>query len=131
MDWGDGTVNSSTSHVYSSNGTYTITLTAQTAIDIDQSNNSVTIAGLPTSINDISEGFRVGPNPAHDELQIAWMTPIDHITIMDAQGRVIKDWKASSNTSSVIFNCKDWQAGSYIVQIQEGQDMRAIPILVE
>ena len=49
---------------YSSNGTYTITHTAQTAIDIDQANNSVTIAGLATSIDDnISEGIRVGPNP--------------------------------------------------------------------
>lgn len=131
IDWGDGTVNSSTSHVYSSNGTYTITLTAQTAIDIDQSNNSVTIAGLATSIDDVSQGFRVGPNPVHDELQISWETPVNRIIIIDAQGRVIKDWKASSNASSVIFNCKDWQTGSYIVQIQEGQNMRAIPILIE
>ena len=60
IDWGDGTVNSSTSHIYSSNGTYTITLTAQTAIDIDQANNSVTIAGLATSIDDeVSAGIRV------------------------------------------------------------------------
>ena len=73
IDWGDGTVNSSTSHIYSSNGTYTITLTAQTAIDIDQANSSVTIAGLATSIDDdISAGIRVGPNPVHDELQISW-----------------------------------------------------------
>ncbi|HAB89270.1 MAG TPA: hypothetical protein DCF84_01950 [Bacteroidetes bacterium] len=132
VDWGDGTVNSSTSHVYSANGTYTITLTAQTAIDIDQSNNSVTISGLATSIdNDLSSGFRVGPNPVQDKLRISWETPIDHITILDAQGRVMKDWMSSGNTSSVVFNCKDWQAGSYIIQIQEGQNMGAIPILVE
>ena len=43
----------------------------------------------------------------------------------------MKDWMSSGNTSSVHFNCKDWQVGSYIVQIQEGQNMRAIPILVE
>ena len=132
IDWGDGTVNSSTSHIYSSNGTYTITLTAQTAIDIDQSNNSVTIAGLATSIDDeVFSGLQVGPNPVHGELQISWETPIDRITIMDAQGRLIKDWMSSGNTSSVNFNCKDWQAGSYIVQIQEGQNIQAIPILVE
>jgi hypothetical protein len=132
IDWGDGTVNSSTSHVYSSNGTYTITLTAQTAIDIDQSNNSVTIAGLATSIDDnISAGLRVGPNPVHDELHISWEAPIDRITIMDAQGRIMKDWMSSGSTSSRHFNCKDWQAGSYIVQIQVGQNIQAIPILVE
>ena len=132
VDWGDGTVNSSTSHVYSANGTYTITLTAQTAIDIDQSNNSVTISGLATSIDDdLSSGLRVGPNPVQDKLQISWETPIDRITILDAQGRVMKDWVSSGNTSSVVFNCKDWQVGSYIVQIQEGQNMGAVPILIE
>ena len=132
VDWGDGTVNSSTSHVYSSNGTYTITLTALTAIDIDQSNNSVTISGLATSVDDeVSSGLRVGPNPVHDEIQISWEKPIDRIAIMDAQGRLIKDWMSSGNTSSVNFNCKDWQVGSYIIQIQDGQSIQAIPILVE
>ena len=132
IDWGDGTVNSSTSHVYSSNGTYTITLTAQTAIDIAQSSNSVTIAGLATSIDDaVSAGLLIGPNPVHDELQISWETPIDYINVVDAQGSIVQHWTSSKNNSRVIFNCKDWKAGSYIIQIQEGQNMRAIPILVE
>ena len=132
VNWGDGTVNSSTSHVYSANGTYTITVTAQTAIDIDQSNNSVTISGLATSVDDeVSSGLRVGPNPVHDEIQISWEKPIDRIAIMDAQGRIMKEWTYVSNTSSVTFNCKDWQVGSYIIQIQEGQNIQAIPILVE
>ena len=117
-EMGDGPVTTTANtitHHYFFPGTYTITVytDAQCSDPV-----SITITtGVPvTSVNSLSlNGFRIFPNPAHDQLQVIGNRPIGLISIMDITGRSIL--QASTTENKISLNTGNIANGIYFLRL--------------
>lgn len=125
-DFGDNTVEQGnvTSHTYTADGTYTITLTVNNGQgSVNQFSRDVTITGLTNSISEIdfNGSFEVYPNPTNNLVNVAFQlkeTQNAEVAIYGVDGRMI-DLQNFSNTSDVNtqFNVSNLSEGVYIVKV--------------
>ncbi len=69
-----------------------------------------------TNVN--THRFNVFPNPAQSELTIKGNRSINHVTIVDVNGRLLKSIKRSGLTSSTIINVEGLNSGIYFLNIE-------------
>ena len=123
VNWGDGTSNNLTSHTYTANGEYTITVTLQTATDIAQSTGSVTIAGLSTAIGELSleDAMTVVPSPAVSDVNVSFsLFSVQDVTmtISTIEGRVVESRIIeSAKTVNEAFDVRSLDNGIYMINV--------------
>ncbi|WP_026755727.1 T9SS type A sorting domain-containing protein [Sediminibacter sp. Hel_I_10] len=69
-----------------------------------------------TNVN--THSFNVFPNPAQSDLTVKGNRSINHVTIVDVNGRLLKSIKRSGLTSSTIINVEDLNSGIYFLNIE-------------
>ncbi len=77
-----------------------------------------------TNVN--THSFNVFPNPAQSELSIKGNRSINHITIVDVNGRLLKSINHSGLTSSTIINVEDLNCGIYFLNIESESTKQAV-----
>ena len=123
VNWGDGTSNNLTSHTYTADGDYTITVTLQTATDISQSTGSVTITGLSTAIGELSleDAMTVVPSPAVSDVNIAFsLFNVQDVTmtISTIEGRIVESRIIeSAKTVNEAFDIRRLDNGIYMINV--------------
>lgn len=123
VNWGDGTSNNLTSHTYTADGDYTITVTLQTATDIAQSTGSVTITGLSTAIGELSleDAMTVVPSPAVSDVNVSFsLFSVQDVTmtISTIEGRVVESRIIeSAKTVNEAFDVRSLDNGIYMINV--------------
>ncbi|MEC8031774.1 MAG: choice-of-anchor J domain-containing protein [Bacteroidota bacterium] len=123
VSWGDGTANNLTSHTYTADGDYTITVTLQTATDIAQSTGSVTITGLSTAIGELSleDAMTVVPSPAVSDVNVSFsLFSVQDVTmtISTIEGRVVESRIIeSAKTVNEAFDVRSLDNGIYMINV--------------
>ena len=112
-----------TSHTYTADGDYTITVTLQTATDIAQSTGSVTITGLSTAIGELSleDAMTVVPSPAVSDVNVSFsLFSIQDVTmtISTIEGRVVESRLIeSAKTVNEAFDVRSLDNGIYMINV--------------
>ena len=123
VNWGDGTSNNLTSHTYTADGDYTITVTIQTATDIAQSTGSVTITGLGTAIGELSleDAMTVIPSPAVSDVNVSFSLFSAQdvtMTISTIEGRIVESRIIeSAKTVNEAFDVRSLDNGIYMINV--------------
>lgn len=123
VNWGDGTANTLTSHTYTADGDYTITVTVQTATDIAQSTESVTITGLSTAIGELSleDAMTVVPSPAVSDVNVSFSLFSAQdvtMTISTIEGRIVESRIIeSAKTVNEAFDVRSLDNGIYMINV--------------
>ncbi|MBB00743.1 MAG: hypothetical protein CMN34_07420 [Saprospirales bacterium] len=123
VNWGDGTANNLTSHTYTADGDYTITVTLQTATDIAQSTESVTITGLSTAIGELSleDAMTVVPSPAASDVNVAFsLFNVQDVTmtISTIEGRIVESRIIeSAKMVNETFDVRSLDNGIYMINV--------------
>ncbi|HAB90655.1 MAG TPA: hypothetical protein DCF84_08975 [Bacteroidetes bacterium] len=123
VNWGDGTSNNLTSHTYTADGDYTITVTLQTATDIAQSTGTVTITGLSTAVGELSleDAMTVVPSPAVSDINVSFsLFSVQDITmtISTIEGRIVESRIIeSANTVNEAFDVRSLDNGIYMINV--------------
>ena len=123
VNWGDGTSNNLTSHTYTTNGDYTITVTLQTSTDIAQSTGSVTISGLSTAIGELSleDAMTVVPSPAISDVNVSFsLFSVQDVTmtISTIEGRIVESRIIeSAKTVNEAFDVRSLDNGIYMINV--------------
>ena len=123
VNWGDGTSNNLTSHTYTADGDYTITVTLQTATDIAQSTGSVTITGLSTAIGELSleDAMTVVPSPAVSDVNVSFsLFSVQDVTmtISTIEGRIVESRIIeSAKTVNEAFDVRSLDNGIYMINV--------------
>ena len=112
-----------TSHTYTADGDYTITVTLQTATDIAQSTGSVTITGLSTAIGELSleDAMNVVPSPAVSDVNVSFSlfsVQDATMTISTIEGRVVESRIIeSAKTVNEAFDVRSLDNGIYMINV--------------
>lgn len=87
---------------------------------VNKDSNTLSVVGLQdlmTSVGTLpsEEEVRIGPVPAHDRFWISAAERIGRVALLDATGRVVRQWLSPSNGTA--FDLDGIRAGSYLVEI--------------
>lgn len=122
-DFGDGTTSTETNpmHSYTANGTYNVSLTAQSQTCDDNvivQPITITAVGVDEHLEDT---FEVSPNPATDDFSIKLLENFDAGTmrIIDAAGKICYQIKLSGLNAGDVYQVKSGKLspGNYIVEL--------------
>ncbi len=122
-DFGDGTTSTETNpmHSYTANGTYNVSLTAQSlACADDVLVQPITITAV--GVDEHQEGlFEVSPNPATDDFSIKFQEKFaaGTLRIIDAAGKVCYQTQLSGLNAGDVYQVKSRKLtpGNYIVEL--------------
>ncbi len=107
-------------------GTHTITYTFTDGNGCDGTANETITVNDCASLNEENLiSFELSPNPANNTFQIVSQSTIDHVTMLDMSGRIIKEFDGSTTTYSI----QELPSGVYMVRVEAGglmQDQRLI-----
>jgi PKD repeat protein len=123
-NFGDGTTSSesSPSHAYTQNGTYTVLLTVVDDFGCTSTiSQTVTIAHL--GLSDLeAKGINVYPNPIQNELNISnsGNTPVS-VEVLDLNGKQLLNVQAIEAMSTKTIATNDWLNGMYFLRITDEQ----------
>ncbi len=126
-DWDFGDGNSSTqtspSHTYAMDGTYTVCLTMTGSCGTDNTCNDVTVDEGTSSIGELPENlYNVYPNPADAEVNIEVTDArVETIELVDVTGKVIARVEVKAETTTM--NVTDYADGTYFLRLKDGQDV--------
>lgn len=126
-DFGDGNTGTgmNAQNVYSSNGTYNVTLIAAGPCGSDTITNTVVIQGISLDENPLEQSLAVYPNPATDRVIVDFdLVNSSNATIrlMDAQGRVLVEVaeKAQGSKFHRTIDVSQLANGVYMIEIESG-----------
>ncbi|MCR9171238.1 MAG: T9SS type A sorting domain-containing protein [bacterium] len=95
-------------------GTHTITYTFTDGNGCDGTANETITVNDCASLNENNLiSFEILPNPTNGTFQIVSQSPIDHVSLMDMSGRVIKEFEAGSS-----YSIQELPSGMYMVRVQ-------------
>ena len=124
-DFGDGSTSTEENpvHVYTSEDTYTVTLTVTNSCGTDEMTMTVTSSSVGLEYNDLSNGkINAYPNPTNGELMISFEDELDsavEFVITDLNGAVVS--KVSSDQKDTKLDLSALVKGIYIVSIQSNE----------
>ena len=131
--WDYGDNNSSTeespSHRYTANGDYTVILTATNSCGSDEAQQVITISGIGTGIDVITQdNIRIYPNPASETINID--LPLENVTIqlVSVDGRIVKVMN-SNEASTVQMSVKELANGIYNLVLISNQNKVVVKIV--
>ena len=134
-DFGDGNNGTgvTTSHTYSANGTYNVTLVATGDCGNDTVAQQVTITGI--GIDEYSlRNVSLFPNPSMGVVTLSGL-PTDNgaivVEISDALGRIIIRDKHEEAQSEITYDLGKVRAGTYMVTIRNAQGKIVKPLVVK
>ncbi|MGB0177240.1 MAG: T9SS type A sorting domain-containing protein, partial [Owenweeksia sp.] len=132
--WNFGNGNSgsgvNTTHDYTVNGSYWVTLTVTGPCGTATYSDSVTIEGISIEENIISRSLAIYPNPTAGMVNVSFTTgSSDDVTlrIVDLSGKVVKMIRSSNNNGRYDekLDITELARGSYLLKVQSG-DISAI-----
>ena len=133
-NFGDGSTDTSQNpiHVYSTSGTYTVTLTA-TSNDCGTMVFSHQIVVFVVNTNDPNwaETFRLSPNPTTGIVQIQAQNPISgrlEMVLFDANGRQVRDF--TMETPDFTLDVTDLPTGFYALRISDREKLGTVRLAV-
>ncbi len=137
-DFGDGSplVNGvNPSHVYTTNGSFTVTLTVSNGCGSDVLTNTITTSGISLEENLISQSLDIYPNPTNGTLNVSFETQGSEaatLTIMDLTGKVIFQTETGNLNGRYDdqLNISKLARGTYMLRIENG-DMTAVRRIIK
>ncbi|MEQ9262037.1 MAG: PKD domain-containing protein, partial [Owenweeksia sp.] len=135
-NFGDGSSGSgmNTTHDYTANGKYQVTLTVTGPCGTASFSDSVTIAGISIEENIISRSLAIYPNPSSGMVNISFDTESSDdvtLTVLDLSGKVVRMIKSSNVNGRYDdkLDISELARGSYLLKVESG-DIRAIRRIV-
>lgn len=128
-DFGDGTTSTeeNPTYIYTEPGTYRVTLKVQKCNLTHTTEQVITISTL--SNHSATTGvFNLYPNPTSSVLNIQAYQPIQSITIMDIQGRLIKPI-FEHGVLNMSLDVQDLSNGMYYIQIETLSGKQQMPFV--
>ena len=89
--------------------------------------------GLVVSDEIHPQSFEIFPNPCTTQATVNWPagTPVEQLTLTDASGRVVRQWKPSTRTSAQqTFSMEGLSSGMYTLQVRAKDGIHSGRILV-
>jgi PKD repeat protein len=137
-DFGNGqsSTNASPTHVYTQNGSFTVTLVANNGTCSSTSTGTVNIIGV--GLNDVEnaiEAISLYPNPNNGlatlEVTTTKNTTVT-ISVLDMTGRVLTQINTEINSGSnqVELNTSTFAAGLYLVNVNIGAEQKIVRMSV-
>jgi len=134
--FGDGSTSTQTSpsHTYLINGTYTVCLTSFSSFGCEDiiCTNTLTIQGISMKELNAKPTIILYPNPAKDNVSITFSAEVKTGTVklINAIGQVILT-KEVKNASSVEINLNAMNKGVYFVQIENNGEKAVKRLIIE
>ena len=125
-DLGDETTETTTdvSHEYTTNNTFTVTLSATNTCGTETSQQNVTITGIGiVSFN--KESIKIFPNPAETILHVSLPIENAKIQLVNLDGKILKT-KNSNHSETIDINMEDIPTGIYNLIITTKKDEQII-----
>jgi hypothetical protein len=121
--FGNGSGSSSPNPVatYTSNGTYTVTLYASSACDVDSVSQVVTITAVGLNELTLSENFGFFPNPARQHVNIEGKCSDCQVIIYNNEGKEVYHAALSAERSQI--DVSRFAKGIYMVKLSNGDNM--------
>ncbi len=125
-DFGDGSSAQTQNplHVYTTGGTYTVTLTATNACGTKDSSLTVYVSSIGIQENSLSENIHLSPNPARDIVTLnatfASIKNVD-VTLLDVTGKIIDvyTWNNAGKNNPFTLNVANLADGVYLVRMAD------------
>ncbi len=77
----------------------------------------------------VHAGFTVAPNPANDAITITTDSSIDHLRVLDAQGRLVEQHTVQGNR--FVLDAKSLSSGVYMVQVSNARGISSQRLVIE
>lgn len=138
-DFGDGdqSSNANPTHIYASNGTYTVTLIATGANGCTDTTTQVVnfVSGVEEQVQSVFGGMTMYPNPANESinLSINLNTPADVAVIaysLTGQVLVNENIDLSSGNTLLQYNTSEWSNGIYFFQVTTGDVTNTVRVVI-
>lgn len=142
-DWGDGTTSTVNNHIYTTSGTFTITLTVEneysTVCGVSEADKSTSQEAIVSSINEINAldaSINIQPNPSNGIFTVGinqkGLTNVN-ISIYDEMANLIieKTIKNTSINNSLEFDLGEKATGIYFVNITTSQASISKKVLIK
>ena len=113
---GDSSSNENPIHIYSTPGSYQVTLISEKCGYIDSSIQTITVAPISNTTENENKIISVSPNPVNDIFSIN-SGNLDKIIIFNSIGQIIHSEKFVE-TNKTFIHCNDWNNGIYYIYIE-------------
>ena len=133
-NFGDGTIGTGLSpvHVFQTSGTFWVCVDA-----VDPNGNVLTWCDSVNSnrigsvgLNEISKNAIIAfPNPANDQVTIKNLASNEQLEVYSMDGRLM--YNTSNTTSTVVISTSSWNAGLYLLYVNDGKNKRVGKISVQ
>ncbi|MCH8556080.1 MAG: PKD domain-containing protein, partial [Schleiferiaceae bacterium] len=127
-DFGDGNTGTGmmTSHTFTANGAYTITLVVTNPCGSDTLTRTITIQGIHVEWNDLVQEINMFPNPTSGTVTISFdmLASRDvQLQIINSLGEVIvfENWKQLAGSQTMQYDISHLSAGAYSVRLSVGE----------
>ena len=137
-DFGDGNSGTgmNTTHTYTANGTYYVTLTVTGPCDTATFSDSVTVAGINLEENIISSSLSIYPNPTSGMLDVSFDTQGSGdaiLSITDLSGRLVEQIDATDLNGHFKdqLDLSKLARGTYLLRVESGGMTAVVRIVKE
>ena len=126
-DFGDGNTGTgqNTSNIYTSNGTYYVTLTVASACGVDSITDTVIVEGIGFAESVLNQTLEIYPNPARAEVNISFnrLNEKARISLLDLSGKelMVREINNSGDFYSGRIDISELSDGVYMLQISDGE----------
>jgi hypothetical protein len=126
-DFGDGATSTVTNptHVYPSNGNFSVTLTAKHCTYTDTKIIPLTVSTIDGVQNNTQEKIFCYPNPVADQLLISLNRPVESIYVINSAGQVFYPTHKSTGPLTSV-NFSPFPKGVYVIVVNEQFRQRLI-----
>jgi PKD repeat protein len=136
-DFGNSTTGTgvNASGVYTSNGTYNVTLIVSNACGSDTLTEVVTVSGIGVAEAALAASFQAYPNPTHGKVTLSFSLMHSHearVEVMDLSGRVV--WMESAEVNGTYrkeLDLSAYAAGVYLVRVSSEDGVVSRRLVVE
>ncbi|MGB0177463.1 MAG: PKD domain-containing protein, partial [Owenweeksia sp.] len=136
-NFGDGSngTGSTTSHSYTANGTYQVTLTITGPCGTDVHQDSVVVGCIGLAENMITQSLSIYPNPTSGRIQVSFETASSdgaNITILDLSGKAVLRFDVTDLNGRFddYLDISELANGTYMLRVESGS-MTAVRRIVK